>query len=53
MDERFWSAAEQGRAMAKGRLDPVEMAEAYLEAAAAVPESRLSAVAVTSAFTSA
>lgn len=38
MDERFWSAAEQGRAMAEGRLDPVEMAEAYLEAAAAVPD---------------
>ncbi|SOC17186.1 aspartyl-tRNA(Asn)/glutamyl-tRNA(Gln) amidotransferase subunit A [Rhodobacter sp. JA431] len=33
MLERFWSAAAQGQAMAEGRLDPVELAESYLEAA--------------------
>jgi len=33
MLERFWSAATQARAMAEGRLDPVEMVEAYLDAA--------------------
>lgn len=38
MIERFWSAAQQGRAMAAGRLDPVEMAEAYLQAAAQAPD---------------
>ncbi|MGD9916856.1 MAG: amidase [Paenirhodobacter sp.] len=38
MDARFWSAAEQGRAIAAGRLDPVEQVEAYLEAAEAVPD---------------
>lgn len=38
MQERFWSAARQGRAIAAGKLDPVEMVEAYLEAAAAVPD---------------
>ncbi|SOB94978.1 amidase [Rhodobacter maris] len=38
MLERFWSAAAQGRAMAEGRLDPVDMAEAYLEAAAPRPD---------------
>ncbi len=38
MEERFWSAARQGQAMAAGQLDPVEMAEAYLEAAAGAPD---------------
>ncbi|WP_444452897.1 amidase [Rhodobacter capsulatus] len=33
MLERFWSAATQGQAMAEGRLDPVDMVEAYLDAA--------------------
>lgn len=39
MIERFWSAAQQGRAMAAGQLDPVDMVEAYLEAAA--PETEV------------
>lgn len=34
MQQRFWSAAQQGRAMAAGKLDPVEMVEAYLDVAA-------------------
>ena len=38
MHERFWRAAAQGQAMAAGRLDPVEMVDAYLEAAAAQPD---------------
>ena len=38
MDWRFQTAAEQGRAIAAGKLDPVEQAEAYL-AAAAKPEA--------------
>ncbi|WP_420353317.1 amidase [Paenirhodobacter sp.] len=36
--ERFWSAAQQGRAIAAGDLDPVDIAEAYLEAAAQAPD---------------
>jgi len=35
---RSASAAEQGRAIAAGRLDPVDQVEAYLEAAAAIPD---------------
>ncbi|MEZ5686670.1 MAG: amidase family protein [Paracoccaceae bacterium] len=38
MDMRKLGAAEQGRLIAAGRLDPVALAEAYLEAAAAAPE---------------
>lgn len=38
MLERFWSAASQGQAIAAGRIDPVEMTEAYLEAAAEAPD---------------
>jgi aspartyl-tRNA(Asn)/glutamyl-tRNA(Gln) amidotransferase subunit A len=38
MDMRKLGAAEQGRLIAAGRLDPVAQAEAYLEAAAAAPE---------------
>ncbi|MEL6914846.1 MAG: amidase family protein [Pseudomonadota bacterium] len=37
MDWRDKTAAEQGRAIGAGTLDPVELAEAYLEAAAAHP----------------
>lgn len=36
--DRFKSAAEQGRAIAAGKLCPVEMAEAYLEAAVGAPD---------------
>lgn len=38
MLERFWSAAQQGRAIAAGDLDPVDIAEAYLEVAAQAPD---------------
>ena len=38
MLERFWSAAQQGRAIAAGDLDPVDITEAYLEAAAQAPD---------------
>jgi aspartyl-tRNA(Asn)/glutamyl-tRNA(Gln) amidotransferase subunit A len=38
MDACKLGAAEQGRLIAAGRLDPVAQAEAYLEAAAAAPE---------------
>lgn len=40
MDWRDASAAEQGRAIAAGKACPVELAEAYLEAAEAHPEGR-------------
>ncbi|RWR27790.1 amidase [Sinirhodobacter populi] len=38
MLERFWTAAQQGRAIAAGDLDPVDITEAYLEAASQEPE---------------
>jgi len=40
MDWRDASAAEQGRAIAAGKACPVDLAEAYLEAAEAHPEGR-------------
>ncbi|MEM6488001.1 MAG: amidase family protein [Pseudomonadota bacterium] len=36
---RRWSAAAQGRAIGEGRLDPVALAEAYLDAAASHPDA--------------
>ncbi|HEY0214700.1 MAG TPA: amidase, partial [Paenirhodobacter sp.] len=38
MLERFWTAAQQGRAIAAGDLDPVDITEAYLEAASEAPD---------------
>lgn len=38
MIERFLAAEEQGRRIASGAVDPVELTEAYLEAAASVPD---------------
>ncbi|MEL6197519.1 MAG: amidase family protein [Pseudomonadota bacterium] len=40
-EARGWSAAEQGRAIAAGRLDPVALAEAYLDAILAHPAGGL------------
>lgn len=40
-EARSWSAAEQGRAIAAGRLDPVALAEAYLDAIGRHPAGHL------------